>query len=129
MGVPAFVHGGCDAIWRVLLITETACPAPASKTEVTSMKKALVIAALLCALPAAAQTVRPASLNDGLIACLRLTDGTRERLDCFDAVIAPLAKTKPSSRDVADCRYYTEQDQRLACFNDFAQSIPRYSSH
>lgn len=90
-------------------------------------QKALAIAALLCATAASAQT-RPA-LNDGLIACLRLPDGTKARLDCFDAVIAPLAKTKASSRDVADCRYYTEQDQRLACFNDFAQSIPRYSNH
>ena len=91
------------------------------------MMKTLAIAALFCASAAAAQTARPASLNEGLIACLRLPDGTRERLDCFDAVIAPLAKTKPTSRDVADCRYYTEQDQRLACFNEFAQSIPRYS--
>lgn len=93
------------------------------------MNKALAIAALLCSTAAVAQTARPTSLNDGLIACLRQPDGTKARLDCFDAVIAPLAKTKPSSRDVADCRYYTEQDQRLACFNDFAQSIPRYSNH
>ena len=92
------------------------------------MKKALVIFALFYASSAAAQNARP-SLNDGLVACLRLPDGSRTRLDCFDAVIAPLSKTKPSSRDAADCRYYTEQDQRLACFNDFAMSIPRYSKH
>jgi hypothetical protein len=92
------------------------------------MKKAIVIAALLCASAATAQQpAGAASINDGLIACLSVPDGTRRRLDCFDAVIAPLSKTKPSSRDVADCRYYTEQDQRLACFNDFAESIPRYS--
>ena len=94
------------------------------------MKRAFVIAALLCTSAAMAQAPRAvgaASVNDGLIACLSLPDGTRQRLDCFDAVIAPLAKTKPTSRDVADCRYYTEQDQRLACFNDFAESIPRNS--
>ena len=91
------------------------------------MKNAFAIAALLGASFAIAQPLYAASINDGLVACLSLRDGTRERLDCFDAVIAPLAKTKPSSRDVADCRYYTEQDQRLACFNDFAQSIPRNS--
>ena len=90
------------------------------------MRKTIAIAALFCA-AAFAQTAAAASINDGLIACLSMPDGTRQRLDCFDAVIAPLAKTKPTSRDVADCRYYTEQDQRLACFNDFAQSIPRNS--
>ncbi len=104
------------------------------------MKTAIVITALLCASAAVAQSPRanaqqavrprlaatgPASINDRLIACLSIRDGTRGRLDCFDAVIAPLANTKPTSRDVADCRYYTEQDQRLACFNDFAESIPR----
>ena len=89
------------------------------------MKNAFAIAALLGASFTIAQPLQAASINDGLVACLSLRDGTRERLDCFDAVIAPLAKTKPSSRDVADCRYYTEQDQRLACFNDFAGSIPR----
>jgi hypothetical protein len=107
--------------------TDAASTAPTPNTEVTSMTKALLIAALLSASAAHAQTARP-SLNDGLVACLRLPDGTRARLDCFDAVIAPLAKSRPSSRDVADCRYYTEQDQRLACFDDFAHSIPRYSN-
>jgi hypothetical protein len=95
------------------------------------MKKCLVIAALICA-PAALAPQAPAeaaSINDGLIKCLSIPDGTKGRLACFDAVIAPLSNTKPTSREVADCRYYTEQDQRLACFNDFAESIPRYSNH
>jgi hypothetical protein len=102
------------------------------------MKKTIVMIALLCASAAFAQTpAQPrmaagpglASINNGLIACLRIPDGTKGRLGCFDAVIAPLSKTSPTSRDVASCRYYTEQDQRLSCFNDFAESIPRYSSH
>jgi hypothetical protein len=97
------------------------------------MKKVIVVAAIFCASTAAAQQPAPrgapvAAINAGLIKCLSAPDGTRERLDCFDAVIAPLAKIKASSRDVADCRYYIEQDQRLACFNDFAHSIPRYST-
>lgn len=96
------------------------------------MKKSIVFAALFFASTATAQQPAPrgvplALINDGLIKCLSIEDGTRARLDCYDAVIAPLSKTKPTSRDVADCRYYTEQDQRLACFNDFAGSIPRYS--
>ena len=97
------------------------------------MHKTIVLTALFFASTAAAQQPAPrgapvASINDGLIKCLSIPDGTKARLDCYDAVITPLSKTKPTSRDVADCRYYTEQDQRLACFNDFAQSIPRYSN-
>jgi hypothetical protein len=93
------------------------------------MRKTIAIVALLCGSPALAQT-RPATLNDSLVACLRIPDGTKARLDCFDATIASTPKNKPaSSRDVASCRFYTEQDGRLACFNDFAESIPRYSSH
>jgi hypothetical protein len=96
------------------------------------MRKTIVLAALFFASTAAAQQPAPrgvpiASINDGLIKCLSIPDGTKARLDCYDAVIAPLSKTKPTSRDVAACRYYTEQDQRLACFDDFAHSIPRYS--
>jgi hypothetical protein len=94
------------------------------------MRTTIVIAALLCVSPALAQTARPATINDSLITCLRIPDGTKGRLDCFDAAIASTPKSKPaSSRDVASCRFYTEQDGRLACFNDFAESIPRYSSH
>lgn len=100
------------------------------------MNKTIVIAVLISASAAFAQTpaprmaaAGPASINDGLIACLRIADGTKGRLSCFDAVIAPLSKTKPTARDVASCRYYTEQDQRLSCFNDFAESIPNYARH
>ena len=70
------------------------------------MNKTIVLAAaLLCAPAVVAQTARPASINDGLIACMRVPDGTKGRLDCFDAVIAPLAKTRPTSHDVASCRF------------------------
>jgi hypothetical protein len=61
-----------------------------------------------------------------LLACLRIADGTSGRLSCYDALIASTPKDKPASaRDVASCRFYTEQDERLSCFNDFAESIPR----
>ena len=93
------------------------------------MRMTLAIVALLGGSPALAQT-RPATINDSLVACLRIPDGTKGRLDCVDAAIASTPKGKPvSSRDVASCRFYTEQDGRLACSNDFAESIPRSSTH
>ncbi len=61
-----------------------------------------------------------------LQACLELEDGTKERLNCFDAVIAPQPKPKAAAaKGVADCRYMKEEDERLACFNGFAESIPK----
>jgi hypothetical protein len=110
------------------------------------MKIALVLATLLFAPSAFAQAptvggkpllqvkprataTKPASIAEGLRACLDIEDGTKGRLDCYDAVIAPRPKAKPkTAKGVADCRFYTEQDERLACFNGFAESIPKFSS-
>ena len=96
------------------------------------MRKTIVIAALLGAAPVLAQTTAPmggrtpAAIHDGLLACLRIADGTSGRLSCYDTLIASTPKDRPpSARDVASCRFYTEQDERLSCFNDFAESIPR----
>ena len=116
------------------------------------MKKVIVIAAILCATGAVAQTPppmvgdkplvqikprataarkpasKPASIAEGLQACLDVEDGTKGRLDCYDAVIPPKPKTKGKlapAKGVADCRFVVEQDERLACFN---ASLRRLSS-
>jgi hypothetical protein len=64
-----------------------------------------------------------------LQACLDIEDGTKGRLDCFDAVFPPKSanpkKPQPAAKAVADCRFTKEQDERLACFNGFAESIPK----
>ncbi len=61
-----------------------------------------------------------------LQACLDIDDGTKERLNCYDAVIPPAPKPKaPKAKAVADCRFLKEEDERLACFNGFVESIPK----
>jgi hypothetical protein len=58
--------------------------------------------------------------------CLDIDDGSKGRLDCYDAVIPPKPKPKPSAaKGVMDCRYFKEEDERLACFNGFAELIPK----
>jgi hypothetical protein len=81
---------------------------------------------------AAAATVAPApkgkpqSIAARLQACLDLDDGTKDRLNCYDAVIAPTPKPKPAkAKGYADCRFFKEEDERLACFNSFAEAIPK----
>jgi len=61
-----------------------------------------------------------------LQACLDIDDGTKERLDCYDAVIKPEPKQKaPAAKRVADCKFTKEEDERLACYNGFVESMPK----
>ncbi|NVN86539.1 MAG: hypothetical protein HXX15_10675 [Rhodopseudomonas sp.] len=76
------------------------------------------------------QPGKPQSIAVRLQACLDIEDGSKERLDCYDAVFPPKAKPgakppKAAAKAVADCRLQPEQDERLACFNGFADSIPK----
>ena len=75
---------------------------------------------------AAAPKGKPQSVAVRLQACLELDDGTKDRLNCYDAVIPPTPKPKPpKAKGVNDCRFLKEEDERLACFNGFAESIPK----
>ena len=71
----------------------------------------------------------PKSLAEKLLACLDIDDETKERLDCYDAAIPPKPKPKASPANGGmDCRYVKEEDERLKCFNGFAEKIPKFSS-
>ncbi|MFT4121180.1 hypothetical protein [Bradyrhizobium sp.] len=76
--------------------------------------------------PAAAPKGKPQSIAVRLQACLDVDDGTKDRLNCYDGVIPPTPKPKPAkAKGVADCRFFKEEDERLSCFNGFAESIPK----
>jgi hypothetical protein len=67
------------------------------------------------------------SIAKKLQACLEIEDGTKGRLDCYDAVFPPKPNPKAAAaKGVADCRFKKEEDERLACFNGFAESIPKF---
>jgi hypothetical protein len=67
------------------------------------------------------------SIAEKLQDCLTLDDGTKDRLDCYDAVIPPKPKPNPpAAKGVMDCKFVQEQDERLTCFNGFAESIPKF---
>ena len=58
--------------------------------------------------------------TDKLRSCLTIEDGSKERLDCYDGIIAPDPKPKPPvAKAVADCKFLKEEDERLGCFNRF----------
>ena len=69
---------------------------------------------------------KPPSIAAKLQACLDIDDATNERLNCYDAIFAPKPNPKaPAAKAVVDCRFMKEEDERLTCFNGFADKIPK----
>lgn len=69
---------------------------------------------------------KPQSIAARLQACLDIDDATKERLTCYDTVFPPTPKPKPpAAKGVTDCRFIKEEDERLTCFNGFAEKIPK----
>jgi hypothetical protein len=76
--------------------------------------------------PRGGPAAKPQSVAVRLQACLEIDDGTKERLNCYDAVVAPAAKPKVlKAKAVADCKFTKEEDERLACFNGFVENMPK----
>jgi hypothetical protein len=69
---------------------------------------------------------KPQSIAAKLQACLDIDDATKGRLDCYDAIFPPKPNPKaPEAKAVMDCRFTKEEDERLTCFNGFADKIPK----
>ena len=69
---------------------------------------------------------KPQSIAAKLQACLDIDDATKERLNCYDAIFTPKPNPKAAAaKAVTDCRFQKEEDERLACFNGFAEKIPK----
>ena len=73
-----------------------------------------------------ATSAKPQSIAQKLQACQDIDDATRERLSCYDGVFKPEPKPKPAAaKGVNDCRFQKEEDERLTCYNGFADKIPK----
>jgi hypothetical protein len=67
------------------------------------------------------------SVAKKMLNCLDIDDGTKGRLDCFDVIFPPKPNPKaPAAKGAADCRFVKEEDERLTCFNGFADKIPKF---
>jgi hypothetical protein len=74
----------------------------------------------------AAAPGKPQSIALRLQECQDIDDGTKDRLICYDAIFKPQPKPKPPvAKGVSDCHFLKEEDERLTCYNGFADKIPR----
>lgn len=68
----------------------------------------------------------PQSIAVRLQTCQDIDDQTKERLSCYDAVLAPAPKPKPAAaKTVMECKFVKEEDERLGCYNGFVDSMPK----
>lgn len=102
----------------------TTAPATTASPPPTVGGKPLVVVG--AKKPAAAKKEAPKSVAQKLQACGDIDDATKERLQCYDAIFAPQPKPKaPAAKGVNDCRFIKEEDERLTCYNGFADKIPK----
>jgi hypothetical protein len=80
-----------------------------------------------------AAPAKPKSMAGKLQACLDIDDATKERLNCYDAVIPPKPKAKQNAKAappkaVTECSAIKEEDERLTCYNGFVEKLPKLPS-
>ncbi len=60
--------------------------------------------------------------------CLKILTDPQGRLDCYDAAVKPQPLPKPPpANGIRDCRYIGDINDRLGCFDGFAQQIPKFT--
>src|ERR1700732_3550199 len=58
--------------------------------------------------------------------CLDIDDQTKERLNCYDAVVPPKPNPKaPAAKGVLDCKFTKAEDERLNSYKGFVESMPK----
>jgi hypothetical protein len=107
----------------------TTAPATTASPPPTVGGKPLVVVGAKkppAAAAAAGKKEAPKSIAQKLQACGDIDDATKERLQCYDAIFTPQPKPKaPAAKGVNECRFQKEEDERLTCYNGFADKIPK----
>jgi ribosomal protein L14 len=113
-------------LWLVPLALLVATPVFAQSAAPMVGDRPLVVVKPKAAATAPAKSGKPQSIAVRLQACLEIEDGSKGRLDCYDAVIKPKPKTNPRGvKSVNDCGSINDEESRLSCFNGFAEKLPK----
>ena len=80
------------------------------------------------AAPAEEATSKGVSIAEKAQKCLKIPDDPQARLDCYDAAVRPEPKGNPPPvKGIRDCRHLVDINDRLGCFDSFAQQIPKFT--
>ena len=100
--------------------------APAGETPTVGGKPLVVVGSKKAAGTKKSEAPAKQSVAQKLQECQDIDDATKERLTCYDAIFVPQPKPKPAAaKGVNDCRFLKEEDERLTCYNGFADKLPK----
>ncbi len=106
-------------LYSAAALAQSTAPPPAEAGQPAAKTKPAKQAKAPKAVPKGSVAVR-------LQACQDIDDGTKERLNCYDEVLPPAPKPKPgAAKTVMECKFTKEEDERLACYNGFVDSMPK----
>ena len=110
----------------VALLYSGAVMAQQSPSPTVGDKPLLQVKPHGAAAPKAAAAPKNQSVAQKLLACLEIDDGTKDRLNCYDGIFPPKPNPKaPAAKAVTDCHLIKEEDDRLNCYNRFAEKLPK----
>jgi hypothetical protein len=110
----------------VALLYSGAVMAQQSPSPTVGDKPLLQVKPHGAAAPKSAAAPKNQSVAKKLLACLDIDDGTKDRLNCYDGIFPPKPNPKaPAAKAVSDCHFAKEEDERLNCYNGFAEKIPK----
>jgi hypothetical protein len=83
----------------------------------------LLVVELAVPFPRASAASAPNTIEQ-LRGCLSIGNMTKERLNCYDAVVPPEPiAVAPKAKTVLECRFIGEEDERIVCFNGFVERV------
>ena len=100
-------------------LAQTPPPAAAEKPAAAVKPKAA---------PAEEVAPKGVSIAEKAQKCLKIVDDPQARLDCYDAAVKPeIKRNPPPVKGIRDCRHIADVNDRLGCFDGFAEQIPKFT--
>jgi hypothetical protein len=100
-------------------LAQTPPPAAAEKPAAAMKSKAA---------PAGEMAPKGVSIAEKAQKCLKIADDPQARLDCYDAAVKPeINRNPPPVKGIRDCRHIADINDRLVCFDGFAEQIPKFT--
>jgi hypothetical protein len=80
------------------------------------------------AAPAEEAAPKGVSIAEKAQKCLKIADDPQARLNCYDAAVRPEPnRNPPPVKGIRDCRHIVDINDRLMCFDGFAEQIPKFT--